>query len=172
MKNRKLFVIMCIGFVCMLGLSSCGNSDNPKGLTERMMPQFQKASTYTNAIGIEDKNYKALGGKLTEGQVEQAAQIIARNVKYKVGEEKINGKEAEVKVTITTKKFGDAVIKAKKSKANFEGADFIKAIDEAKGTYEKSVYIKFKKDKDGNWAPVPGNRELTEALFGGLLDVK
>lgn len=172
MKNRKLFVVLSISFACMFFLFSCGKSDNPKGLTERMMPQFQKAATYTNAIGIEDKDYKALGGKLTEAQVEQAAQIIAQNVVYKVGDESISGKEAKVKVTVTTKKFGEAVVEAKKNNPKFNGDDFIKAIDKAKGGYKKSVYIKFKKDKDGNWAPVPGNRELTEALFGGLLDVK
>ena len=198
---RKIFSIFLI-FVLAASLSACGSAPTPKDIAEKYLAAI-KAQDEEGISALSEGSYSedelmgtvdSVLGESEEGEEEdEATKKFKEKVfdfDYTIGEERIDGENAEVDVTIKTYDFGTMMgqylerAMSELMAAAFDGASqeeidaMGKKILEEKldklteKSYETTVPMKLKK-VEGEWkvVEIEGDSEFMNAMLGGLVDV-
>ena len=198
---RKIFSIFLI-FVLAASLSACGSAPTPKDIAEKYLAAI-KAQDEEGISALSEGSYsedELMGtvdlvlGESEEGEEEdEATKKFKEKVfdfDYTIGEERIDGENAEVDVTIKTYDFGtmlgqyaeramSELMAAAVDGASQEEIDAMdrKILEEeldklTEKSYETTVPMKLKK-VEGEWkvVEIEGDSEFMNAMLGGLVDV-
>ena len=198
---RKIFSIFLI-FVLAASLSACGSAPTPKDIAEKYLAAI-KAQDEEGISALSEGSYsedELMGtvdlvlGESEEGEeYDEATKKFKEKVfdfDYTIGEERIDGENAEVDVTIKTSDFGTMMgqylerAMSELMAAAFDGAsqeeiDAMgkKILEEeldklTEKSYETTVPMKLKK-VEGEWkvVEIEGDSEFMNAMLGGLVDV-
>ena len=198
---RKIFSIFLI-FVLAASLSACGSAPTPKDIAEKYLAAI-KAQDEEGISALSEGSYsedELMGtvdlvlGESEEGEeYDEATKKFKEKVidfDYTIGEERIDGENAEVDVTIKTYDFGTMMgqylerAMSELMAAAFDGAsqeeiDAMgkKILEEeldklTEKSYETTVPMKLKK-VEGEWkvVEIEGDSEFMNAMLGGLVDV-
>ena len=198
---RKIFSIFLI-FVLAASLSACGSAPTPKDIAEKYLAAI-KAQDEEGISALSEGSYSedelmgtvdSVLGESEEGEEEdEATKKFKEKVidfDYTIGEERIDGENAEVDVTIKTYDFGTMMgqylerAMSELMAAAFDGAsqeeiDAMgkKILEEeldklTEKSYETTVPMKLKK-VEGEWkvVEIEGDSEFMNAMLGGLVDV-
>ena len=198
---RKIFSIFLI-FVLAASLSACGSAPTPKDIAEKYLAAI-KAQDEEGISALSEGSYsedELMGtvdlvlGESEEGEeYDEATKKFKEKVfdfDYTIGEERIDGENAEVDVTIKTYDFGTMMgqylerAMSELMAAAFDGAsqEEIDAMDRkileeeldklTEKSYETTVPMKLKK-VEGEWkvVEIEGDSEFMNAMLGGLVDV-
>lgn len=198
---RKIFSIFLI-FVLAASLSACGSAPTPKDIAEKYLAAI-KAQDEEGISALSEGSYsedELMGtvdlvlGESEEGEeYDEATKKFKEKVidfDYTIGEERIDGENAEVDVTIKTYDFGtmlgqyaeramSELMAAAVDGASQEEIDAMdrKILEEeldklTEKSYETTVPMKLKK-VEGEWkvVEIEGDSEFMNAMLGGLVDV-
>ena len=198
---RKIFSIFLI-FVLAASLSACGSAPTPKDIAEKYLAAI-KAQDEEGISALSEGSYSedelmgtvdSVLGESEEGEEEdEATKKFKEKVfdfDYTIGEERIDGENAEVDVTIKTYDFGTMMgqylerAMSELMAAAFDGAsqeeiDAMgkKILEEeldklTEKSYETTVPMKLKK-VEGEWkvAKIEDDSEFLNAMFGGMIDI-
>ena len=198
---RKIFSIFLI-FVLAASLSACGSAPTPKDIAEKYLAAI-KAQDEEGISALSEGSYSedelmgtvdSVLGESEEGEEEdEATKKFKEKVfdfDYTIGEERIDGENAEVDVTIKTYDFGtmlgqyaeramSELMAAAVDGASQEEIDAMdrKILEEeldklTEKSYETTVPMKLKK-VEGEWkvVEIEGDSEFMNAMLGGLVDV-
>ena len=198
---RKIFSIFLI-FVLAASLSACGSAPTPKDIAEKYLAAI-KAQDEEGISALSEGSYsedELMGtvdlvlGESEEGEeYDEATKKFKEKVidfDYTIGEERIDGENAEVDVTIKTYDFGtmlgqyaeramSELMAAAVDGASQEEIDAMgkKILEEeltnlTEKSYEKTVSMKLTK-VEGKWkvAKIEDDSEFMNAMLGGLVDV-
>ena len=193
---RKIFSIFLI-FVLAASLSACGSAPTPKDIAEKYLAAI-KAQDEEGISALSEGSYsedELMGtvdlvlGESEEGEEEdEATKKFKEKVfdfDYTIGEERIDGENAEVDVTIKTYDFGTMLgqyaerAMSELMAAAFDGAsqEEIDAMDRkileeeldklTEKSYETTVPMKLKK-VEGEWkvAKMEDDSEFMNAILG------
>ena len=214
MKKRRLgkilgslLLVLTMAFV----ITACGE-ETPSDAANEYMDVFKDKETCRDAIeestkeGLkaletEDESSDDLYKKLMiDTDFEENIVNIMGSMSYKTGDEKIDGDKAAVKVTVTTKNYGDEFVK--KIESDFQEflgrmvaqmmkeeepdeeqmyADIFKffgeclssAEDNAESEYKDTVTLHMEKDDDGEWKidkEKTDYEDIMNAVTGGIID--
>ncbi len=197
---RKIFSVLLI-IVLAVSLSACGSDPTPKDTAEKYLAAI-KAQDAEGVRAVYDGSYSedelmgtvdSLLGESEEGKEDDEAakqfKVKIFGFDYTVGEERIDGEDAEVDVTFKTYEFGAMIGQYLERTVNellpaaFNGASAeeiyemgIKILEEelanlTEKSYEKTVPMKLKKVK-GEWkvAEIEDDSEFLNAMLGGMVD--
>ena len=198
---RKIFSIFLI-FVLAASLSACGSAPTPKDIAEKYLAAI-KAQDEEGISALSEGSYSedelmgtvdSVLGESEEGEEEdEATKKFKEKVfdfDYTIGEERIDGENAEVDVTIKTYDFGTMLGQyAERAMSELMAAAFDGASQEeidamgkkileeeldklTEKSYETTVPMKLKK-VEGEWkvVEIEGDSEFMNAMLGGLVDV-
>lgn len=198
---RKIFSILLI-FVLAASFSSCGSAPTPKDTAGKFLTAV-KAKDAEGIRTVYDGSYsedeligtvESLLGESEEGEADEEAtkQFEEKlfDFDYTIGEERVDGENAEVDVTFKTYDFGTMLgqylqrAMTEMLSAAFSGAseEEIEAIGTkllaeeltnlTEKSYEKTVPMKLIKVKD-EWkvAKIEDDSEFLNAMLGGMIDV-
>ena len=198
---RKIFSILLI-FVLATSLSACGSAPTPKDTAEKFLTAV-KAKDAEGIRKVYDGSYsedeligivESLLGDSEEGEVDDDAtkQFEEKlfDFDYTIGEERVDGENAEVDVTFKTYDFGTMLgqylqramtelFSAAFSGASEEEIDAIgtrilaeELTNLTEKSYEKTVPMKLTK-VEGDWkvAKIEDDSEFLNGMFGGMIDI-
>ena len=198
---RKIFSIFLI-FVLAASLSACGSAPTPKDIAEKYLAAI-KAQDEEGISALSEGSYSedelmgtvdSVLGESEEGEeYDEATKKFKEKVidfDYTIGEERIDGENAEVDVTIKTYDFGTMLGQyAERAMSELMAAAFDGASQEeidamgkkileeeldklTEKSYETTVPMKLKK-VEGEWkvVEIEGDSEFMNAMLGGLVDV-
>ena len=171
---RKIFSILLI-FVLAASFSACGSAPTPKDTAEKFLTAV-KAKDAEGIRTVYDGSYsedeltgtvESLLGDSEEGEVDDATKQFEEKLfdfDYTIGEERVDGENAEVDVTFKTYDFGTMLGQTRILTEELTNL--------TEKSYEKTVPMKLTK-VEGDWkvAKIEGDSEFLNGMFGGMIDI-
>lgn len=198
---RKIVRILLV-LVLAASFSACGSAPAPKDTAERFLSAMKAKDTegiqavYDGSYSEDELNgtvESLLGESEGAGEEDEATRQMEEmlfDFDYTIGEERIDGENAEVDVTFKTYDFGTMIGQylerafTEVLSASFNGAsqeeidaigDTIMAEELSKlteKTYEKTVPLKLTKvENEWKVAKIEDDSEFLNAMLGGMMDI-